>query len=237
MRKLQGQAPVSGNMLGKSWQLNEASACLRAVSNVTWLGSIEEKNMALNNSPLEKDRKLKQLLEEHYYLMPGMVKSICFSLWYECGLQEQADLCQGAYLYFEADNCRQLSSFRNESSFGTFLYGALRNYVRKEMRKRQRWISWEDEKLDLPGNEVGAEEKLLAESDLEALSSAVYQLPKRKQELFWLLWEGITEKEIAERMKVKIETVYSYKSETIDNLQALLKVKGRAKSSNRVKAL
>ncbi len=192
------------------------------------LGSIEEKSMALNGYSPEERRKLGQLLDEHYALLLGMVAFACRKHGHQCGLAERDDFCQGIYVSLRENDCERLCPFKYQCSFKTFLQQAVLGYVGHALRNRWRWVSWEDEKLDPLSNEVSAEESLLAESCLEGLFTAARQLPKRNQEVFWLLWEGLSEEEIAERMKVKIETVYSYKSEMIDKLQALLEGETRA---------
>ena len=123
--------------------------------------------------------------ERLYRLHVGRVFALCLRL---LGDRDQAeDVTQDAFV----KAWKNLSRFRGDSAFGTWLYRIASNCALSELRKQKGFhTSLEDEDLALPYRESQAEQI--------GLESAIAQLPDGARAVFVLYSvEGYTHQEIA----------------------------------------
>lgn len=134
------------------------------------------------------------------------------TLWQMVGNDADAqDLSQEVFLRVY----RSLSSFRGESAFTTWLHRLTVNLALDWLRARRRRplqipLEGDDENYvrELPSHEPGPEEQTLRRERRERLLEALGQLSPDYQEAITLYhFEGLSYKEISERLQIPVKTV------------------------------
>ncbi len=128
---------------------------------------------------------------------------------------------------FRATKAIENGQFRGESKLTSWLYTITKNEALNFLRKRNRHplpvsldadTGFSDYKGDparlkveekIPNNEPTSEEKYVSAEENKNLRSSFDKLPPRQKEMMQLLADGLTNKEVAERMGINIGTVKS----------------------------
>ena len=154
-------------------------------------------------------QKLEKFLEPYWLLLPSLVDGI-FRRYAKrhYSHMDVEDICQDIYVSLRKTDYQALRSFRHECKFETWLYQRAIWSIAHHWRKQKREVPLEEEALDLPSDEPGAEEKLIAESNHRAQFAAIQALPEEERRLIELRdCQGLNAKKIAELVGLQHQTV------------------------------
>src|SRR2546422_5733076 len=156
--------------------------------------------MSPNHFLSPEAQKLERFLEPYLLLLPSLVDGI-FRRYAKrrYNYMDVEDICQDIYVSLRKTDYQALRSFRHECKFETWLYQRAIWSVANHWRRQKREIPLEEEALDLPSDEPGAEEKLIAESNHWVQFAAIQALPEEERRLIELrYYQGLNAKRIAE---------------------------------------
>jgi len=120
---------------------------------------------------------------------------------------QAADAVQDALLKAYAS----LGEYRGDGGFSAWLRRILVNQCLTQLRQRRAWLSLEDLEGDFASRERGPEERVLADSETEAIRGAMGRLPPHyRAALVLRAVEGLSYREIAGLLGVPDSTVETW---------------------------
>jgi len=133
-------------------------------------------------------------------------------------IEEEAadDILQEVFI--QMWNKRQ--AFNNESHFKAYFYKSLRNNTIKRITRNKHALN-----LDAVGNEE-SDDLFMKITEIEfnrEISRAVSQLPERRRQIILLSMTGMSADQIADALKISINTVKSQKTKAYSSLREELK--------------
>jgi RNA polymerase sigma-70 factor (ECF subfamily) len=140
--------------------------------------------------------------------------------------EEARDACQDAFV----NAYRNLSKFKKESKFSSWLFKIAINRCNTLLRKRQRWRMFfeptgDTEYADSVVDERNAEQMVEREQIYRRIRRAVAQLPPEQRAVLLLkTYEGLKFNEISEMLACPVSTVKSRMYYALDGLRRALKL-------------
>src|SRR5262245_46829829 len=140
--------------------------------------------------------------------------------------EEARDACQDAFV----NAYRNLSKFKKESKFSSWLFKIAINRCNTLLRKRQRWRTFFEptgdmEYADVVLDERNAEQMVEREQIYGRIRKAVSQLPPEQRAVLLLkTYEGLKFNEISEMLSCPVSTVKSRMYYALDGLRKALKL-------------
>lgn len=167
-----------------------------------------------------------------YAELPDLIRSACWQFHYFPTPEEIEDRRAEIIVRFLEHDGYLLQTFDAErGTLKTWLHTVVRNYVGKHLKRRQKWDSLEDVLPEILLEQPRQELNVKAQEQFIAVARVVPQLSARQQELFRLVCEECSTIEIAQRLKLKPESVRRMKYELRQKIKAGL---GKNGGANRV---
>lgn len=167
----------------------------------------ELEDNALLSMALDQNQKAWQELVRRYYTK--IMSTVCRIYGYK---SESEDIVQEIFI----ELAKSVKNFRHDSSFSTFLYRIAVNTTYRYI-KRNKSASFVSDSLDfLSGvfsedqHEPSAQDSMITSENATVVNEALKKLsPEKRAALVLFEVEGLTLKEIAEILKVPLQTVWS----------------------------
>lgn len=150
-----------------------------------------------------------------YWLLNGKYKAgLRYLIYCYYGAYDEADdFIPDLIELLIKDDCRVLKTFRNESSFRTWLFTVARNFICKRLRKRR---TYSDLKHDIPDAGYNIDAVLDVAIILTRLSE------KHRRVLEGLYIEGLSPEELAERMGCRVDNIYNLKHRALASARLIM---------------
>ena len=170
---------------------------------------------------------LPALQEDAYGELPRFIRYACVEFHYYAKPEEIEDLrAEIIGCLLEGEGHRLQTFDADKGALTTWLHTLVRNYVGKRLKRRRKWASLDDvlpeNLLEQPRQELNVS----THEEFMAVICVVTQLSARQQEVFWLLCAELSTSEMAERLKIKPESVRRMKHELRKKIKAGLEKMG-----------
>ncbi len=171
---------------------------------------------------------LSALLAKLYDELPSLI-------WYACGEfhhypkpDEIEDLRAEIIVRFFKNDGHTLKTFHSDKGkLNTWLHAVVRNYVSGRLKRQRKWDSLEDVLPETLMEQPRQELNVSTHEELAAVIRVVTQLSARQQAIFRLICAELSTSEMAERLKIKPESVRRVKYELRQKIKAGLEKNGR----------
>ncbi len=182
-----------------------------------------------SNYPTEEISQgdLSALLAKLYDELPGLIRYACGEFHHYPKPDEIEDLRAEIIVQFFKNDGQTLKTFHSDrGKLNTWLHAVVRNYVGGRLKRRRKWDSLENVLPETLMEQPRQELNVSTHEELAAVIRIVAQSSARQQEIFWLLCAELSTSEMAERLKIKPESVRQMKYELRQKIKAGLEKNG-----------
>ncbi len=163
------------------------------------------------------------LFQQALPLLDGVVRTACLRYQHYPTDEDIERFSQRMILLLLEDDFRRLRSFEQRSSFHTWLQTLANHYVSRFLRHERRLMALDELPADFSHQAPTQDDEIWEMEKMKLLDKATKRLTKRERQLLALLrQDGLTSADIAQKMRIKTESVYRAKNELITKLQRLL---------------
>jgi RNA polymerase sigma factor (sigma-70 family) len=171
---------------------------------------------------------MRKLLETMYPDIHTAVRHACGKLGHHFDEDHYNSYAHRVVDFLMLDDYSLLRSFKNESSPQTWLYKIAWRKILHWLEEENRQVSIDDMLPDAFISPPEQEEALLLKERKALVQAARRQLSERRELLYRLICEGLSAKEIAEKMKIKGGSVYPMRDVLIEKIQEIIDERGKA---------
>ncbi len=161
------------------------------------------------------EQTLRLIYKQHYKMLVGFAMQLLGNL------EEAEDAVQDVIL----NTWQQHNNYQTEGQFRVYLFNAVRNRCLSRLEHLQVTINHQD-RLKREYREMMLEDSMTIalhkEEVYRQLFLAIDQMPDKQREIFLLAIEGKQNKEIADILKISVNTVKSQKRRGIERLRETL---------------
>ncbi|MGH9846388.1 MAG: RNA polymerase sigma factor [Blastocatellia bacterium] len=173
-----------------------------------------------SNVPEKKD--LEKLYEDMLPHIPTVVGQVCASLRYSPGEMELEAIAQRLRFSLWEKGYRRLRSFKPGSPPQPWLFKVALRDIRRWLQKQNRMVSLEELLPDSFSTQPDQESELLRKERWKILLAAVARLPEGQQRLFYLMRDGLSDPEIARRLRIKVTSLRVKRSRLLHKLEEMV---------------
>jgi RNA polymerase sigma factor (sigma-70 family) len=181
-----------------------------------------EKSMPETDSNVPEEKDLRMLYETMLPHIPSVVAQVCASLRYAPGEMELEAIAQRLRFSLWEKGCRRLRSFKSGAPPQPWLFKVALRDVRRRLQMQRRMVSLEEMLPDAFATEPNQEGDLLRKERWDILLAAAARLPEGQQRLFHLMRDGLSDPEIARRLRMKETSLRVKKSKLLRKLKEMV---------------
>ncbi len=164
------------------------------------------------------------MVVEHYPLLVDFVRYACLKRHYFPIKDEVEDLREQIVVLLLNNDCQRLKTFDSDkASFKTWLTKVVDHHVSAYLKQRKTWHSLAEtlpEKLlEQPKQELN----VITQEQRIAVAKEIEKLSEHQRRLLTLICDDLPVTEIAERLKIKPESIHRMKHQIIQKIRAGLK--------------
>lgn len=178
--------------------------------------------MSIANSEPDKAVTPNKFLEQVGPLLDSVVRNACRRCHHLASAEDVERLKQRLCLHLLKNAEDDIDSLQELSSRQAWLQKVANNYVSRFLQQERRHTGLEDAPASRFTLQPTQEKEILKKERDDVLAKAVPKLTTRDQELFGLIAQGLSAKEIAQRMGMTIASVYQKKHILINKLRQLV---------------
>lgn len=171
-----------------------------------------------------KTKDLERLYEEMLPHIPTVVGQVCATLNYYPGQMELEAIAQRLRFSLWENGYRRLGSFKGKSAPQTWLFKVAIRDIRRRLQKQSRMVSLEEMLPDSFVTQPDQESELLKQERWKILLAAIAQLTEGQQRLFYLMRDGLSDPEIARRLRIKVTSLRVKRSNLLSKLKEMVSV-------------
>jgi RNA polymerase sigma factor (sigma-70 family) len=176
---------------------------------------------------------LNGLQEEALSLVDVAVLNACLRSHYHPTPEDIRRLSQRLMLRLLENDCRRLRSFKNQSSFRTWLQTLANNYVSRQLQRERRTQSLNELPTDFLIIPPVQENRIWQEQKMKLLDNALNNLTNRERQLFDLFRLGWKAEDISRETGIKVASVYCEKHSIVKKLRRLCDLQEREREQKR----
>lgn len=163
-----------------------------------------------------------KLFDQVVPLLDQAIRSACHRYSHHSEREEITRLKSRLIWHLMANDYQRLDSYREEAGLNIWLQTVVNNYIYDFLKAERRNVSIDEFIEDAFLVQPDQETSLLDKEEHVLFEKVRSKLPEREQTLAALICEGLSTKEIAERMGIGVPTVYTYRHSLIIKLKLLI---------------
>lgn len=182
-----------------------------------------------SNDPTEEISQgdLSALVAKLYKELPSLIGYACGDFYHYPKPDKIEDWRAEIILLFLKNDGHTLKTFHSDrGKLNTWLHAVIRNHVGGRLKRRRKWDSLDDVLPETLMEQPRQELNVSAHEELAAVIRIVAKLSARQQELFRLICAELSTSEMAERLKIKPESVRRMKHKLRQKIKAGLEKNG-----------
>lgn len=178
--------------------------------------------MPETDSYVPENKDLERLYEDMLPHIPTVVGQVCASLRYSPGEIELEAMAQRLRFSLWEKGYRRLHSFKPVSPSQPWLFKVAIRDIRRWLQKQSRMVSLEDMLPDSFTTQPDQESELLKKERWKILLAAVARLPEGQQRLFYLMLDGLSDPEMARKLRMEVKSLRVKRSRLLRKLEEMV---------------